>query len=580
MLTKNILSLKLIPLILFLLSNSFILSIQAQEAPPNDGANGDNGGRGNGGRGNGDGGNGGRGNGDGGNGGRGNGGGGNRGVIINDLENAQQNLQALINDLNLEPTTAEGLNLPNITDDKAQLGKQLFFAKNLGGEQSAACVSCHHPMLGGGDNLSLPVGVSAVNFVEQSAHDLLGVGRFNGISFLNLPSVPRNSPSIFNLGFNTRRLFWDGRVESRRNGAISTPDSTINDDGRRRPDNNLPQGATLAAAQARFPVTSSTEMRGEFSQASDDQTLRSQLAERFTDSDGDFPSNWPAAFTVAYGDSNVSFDRIAESIGEYERSMVFVNNPWNDYLQGNDDALTEEQKAGAVLFFTRRRDGGAGCVNCHRGDTFSRFGHQLTAYPQFGPGKGNDSGTSTSNDFGRENVTNNTEDRYHFRTPSLLNVALTAPYGHTGAYQTLNEVVSHYRDPRQAINRLFGEENGQVLSTGEEPFCQLPQVADLMIKNNQGCADLYPDAYANSIAAVTHLEQARNDEVPARFPLRRGANLSDEQVSRVVAFLHALTDPCIESRDCLSPWIIDESNVASFPDDSALIAEGENGGAL
>jgi len=576
MLTKNILSLKLIPLILFLLSNSFILSIQAQEAPPNDGGNTDGGndGRGNGGRRNG-----GRGSGDGGNGGRGNGGGQPRGTI-NDLENAHENLQLLINELTLEPTTTEGLNLPSITDAKAQLGKQLFFAKNLGGEQSAACVSCHHPMLGGGDDLSLSVGVSAVNFVEQSAHDLLGTGRFNGISLMNLPSVPRNSPTIFNLGLNTRRLFWDGRVEARRNGAISTPDSTVNDDGRRRPDNNLPQGATLAAAQARFPVTSPTEMRGEFSQASDNQTLRSQLAERFTDSDSDFPSHWPAAFAVAYPDDNVSFDRIAESIGEYERSMVFINNPWNDYLKGDDDALTAEQKAGAVLFFTRRRDGGAGCVNCHRGSTFSRFGHQLTAYPQFGPGKGNDSGSATSNDFGRENVSNNIEDRYHFRTPSLLNVALTAPYGHTGAYQTLNEVVSHYQDPRQAINRLFGEQNAQALVTGNEPFCRLPQVADLMIKNNQSCADLYPDAYANSIAAVTHLEQARNDEVPARFPLRRGANLSDEQVSRVVAFLHALTDPCIESRECLAPWIVDESNVASFPDDSALIAEGENGGAL
>jgi len=571
MINKKISDPSFITLILFLLSNALIFNLYAQDGPPN----------GNGGRGGGNGGD----NGDGTrNGGRnnndGNNGRGQPRPPINDLENAQENLQLLINELDLQATTSAGLDLPNINDSKAQLGKQLFFAKNLGGEQSAACVSCHHPMLGGGDNLSLPVGVSAVNIIEQSAHDLLGPGRFNGLNVINLPSVPRNSPTIFNLGLNTRRLFWDGRVETRRNGAISTPDSTVSADGRRRPDNNLPQGTSLAAAQARFPVTSIEEMRGEFSPASDNQTLRAELAERFSDNEADFPSSWPSAFEQAYGDSNVNFDRIADAIGEYERSMVFVNNPWNDYLQGNDNALSEDQKAGAVLFFTARRDGGAGCVNCHRGASFSGFGHQLTAYPQFGPGKGNDGGTTTSTDFGRENVTNNIEDRYHFRTPSLLNVAMTAPYGHAGAYQTLNEVVAHYRDPRQAIDRLFAAQNGQAFSNGTAPFCQLTQVAALMAKNNQSCVDLYPNAYQNSIAAIEHLEKARNDEVDARFPLRGGPNLSDAQVARVVAFLHALTDPCVESRVCLQPWIVEEADVSAYPDVLPLIAEDDKGTAL
>lgn len=565
MINTNIFSSILITAVLFLLACGASFELHAQDVPPNGG----NGGR-----------DGGRNNNDGNNAGNNNGRGGQPRPPLNDLDNPQENLQRLISELNLEPASVNGLNLPNITDEKAQLGKQLFFAKNLGGEQSSACVSCHHPMLGGGDDLSLPVGLAAVNVNEQSAHDLLGQGRFNGLNFINLPSVPRNSPTVFNLGLNTRRLFWDGRVETRRNGAISTPDSSVNNDGRRRSDNNLPQGTTLAAAQARFPVTSSEEMRGDFSSASDNQTLRALLAARFSNTDNNFASNWPAAFALAYGDSTVNFNRIADAIGEYERSMVFINNPWNNYLQGNDAALSNDQKAGAVLFFTSRRDGGAGCVNCHRGANFSGFGHQLTAYPQFGPGKGNDSGTTTHTDFGRENVTNNDEDRYHFRTPSLLNVSKTAPYGHSGAYQTLNEVVAHYRDPRQAIDRLFGAENSQALTTGNEPFCQLPQVIALMAKNQQSCADLYPNAYQNSIAGVEHLERARNNEVSARFPLRGGANLSDAQVSRVVAFLNALTDPCLESRVCMEPWIIDQGDAAAYPDNLPLIAEDEIGNAL
>jgi len=499
---------------------------------------------------------------------------------INDLENAQENLQALITDLNLAAVNIERENLPAITDNKAQLGKQLFFSKNLGGEQSSACVSCHHPILGGGDQLSLPIGVSAINELEQSSHDLLGHGRFNGIESNNLPSVPRNSPTVFNLGLNNRALFWDSRVERRRGGIIITPDSPIDNQGQQLHDQSLPDNVTLAAAQARFPVTSSEEMRGNFLSGTTNQDLRSELTMRFTDNNPAFENNWAQSFIQAFGDENITFDRIADAIGEYERSMVFVNNPWTSYLAGNNDALSQEQKAGAVLFFTNRRDGGAGCSGCHRGQTFASNRHHLVAYPQIGPGKGNDTGTATSNDFGRENINNQIEERFHFRAPSLLNIAVTAPYGHTGAYQTLEEVVAHYNNPRDAINRLFAADNDQAFVGSSAPFCQLTQVSDLIAKNNLSCENLYPDAYQNSMAAVIHLEQARDGIVDARAPLRGRRNLSPEQVSQVAAFMRALTDPCVSNRACLEPWLIDETDRSNYPDDLPLIAVDRSGNNL
>jgi len=522
-------------------------------------------------------------------GGSGRGGGGQDGGVPGDrragnpddnLENAQENLQALITQRELVPADSQDLNLPNINDVKAQLGKQLFFAKNLGGEQSAACASCHHPMLGGGDNLSLPVGVAAVNEFEQNSHDLLGMGRFNGNAINNLPMVPRNSPTIFNLGFNNRGLFWDSRVETRRGGGILTPDSPVDAQGRRLSDPNLPQGTTLAAAQARFPVTSPDEMRGQFAVNDDNQTLRIALTARFNNTESEFPSDWPNLFTQAYGDDEVNFDKISDAIGEYERSMVFINNPWKNYLDGDDDALTQEQKAGALLFFGGRQEGGAGCAGCHRGPTFSSNRHHLVAYPQFGPGKGNDSGSITSNDFGRENVSNDEEERYHFRAPTLLNIAVTAPYGHTGAYQTLEEVIEHYNDPETSINRLFAAQNGIALSDDSAPFCQLPQIQELMQKNNQNCQSLYPDAYDNSMAVVNHLQQAREGQLEARAPLRDRRNLSSEQITHLAAFLHALTDPCVESRECLAPWIIDEKDKESYPDPLPLVALDKDGNSL
>ena len=498
----------------------------------------------------------------------------------NNLVNAQENLQTLITQRELVAADSQNLSLPSINDAKAQLGKKLFFAKNLGGEQSTACASCHHPMLGGGDNLSLPVGVAAVNESQQSSHDLLGLGRFNSNTINNLPAVPRNAPTVFNLGFNNRALFWDGRVEIRRGGAILTPDSPVDARGRRLRDANLPQGSSLAAAQARFPVLSPVEMRGQFAVNDDNQTLRTALTARFNNTQSEFTSTWPSLFTQAFGDDEVTFDRIADAIGEYERSMVFINNPWKNYLDGDDNALSQQQKAGALLFFARRREGGAGCAGCHQGPTLSSNRHHLVAYPQFGLGKGNDSGNITSNDFGRENVNNNEDERYHFRAPTLLNIGVTAPYGHTGAYQTLTEVIAHYNDPETAINRLFSASNGIALNDDTAPFCQLPQVLELMQKNNQSCQSLYPDAYDNSMDVVNHLQRARTGAVTARSPLRNRRNLSSLQIAQLVSFMHALTDPCVKSRECLAPWIIDESDSSSYPDSLPLLAHDKNGNNL
>jgi len=450
----------------------------------------------------------------------------------------------------------------------------------LGGEQSAACVSCHHPTLGGGDDISLSVGVDATNDLNQASHDLLGAGRFNNNDSDNLPSVPRNAPTIFNIALNNQSLFWDGRVERARRNGIFTPESAFNAQNRRIPDASLPAGTSLAAAQARFPVTSSDEMRGTFLSGDDNATLRATLAQRFNNSTNDFNTNWPALFEAAYQDSTINFDRIADAIAEFENSMLFVDSPWNNYLTGNDAALTEQQKAGAVLFFSDPRQGGAGCANCHNGPAFTNNRSHLVAFPQIGPGKGNTSSTTTSQDFGRENTTQNEDERFHFKTPTLLNVEVTAPYGHTGAYQTLEEVVAHYANPQTAINRLFGAENGIAFRQANATYCQLPQIADLIAKNNINCENIFSDAYQNSQEIVTYLEQARNSEVDARAPLRIRPRLSNIEVTQIAEFLRALTDPCVKDRNCLSPWIVEESDVSSFPDNQVLIGHDRNGNTL
>ncbi|MEE9326943.1 MAG: cytochrome c peroxidase, partial [Cocleimonas sp.] len=72
-------------------------------------------------------------------------------------------LRTIINNQSLTGNPMAGRSIPNINSSQAQLGMRLFFSKALGGDRDSACVTCHHPSLGGGDDLSLPIGVGAVN---------------------------------------------------------------------------------------------------------------------------------------------------------------------------------------------------------------------------------------------------------------------------------------------------------------------------------------------------------------------------------------------------------------------------------
>ncbi|MEM7218266.1 MAG: cytochrome c peroxidase [Pseudomonadota bacterium] len=470
-----------------------------------------------------------------------------------DLDNE---LAALIDADGLTGDPRTNRTLPSIEDPVAQLGKQLFFSKSLGGDVDSACVTCHHPMLGGGDGLSLPIGIGAVE------PDVLGPGRAHTSG---VPNVPRNSPTVFNAGLWDAGLFWDSRVESfgaeaGANGTVSsirTPDVAlggVDDDA----------GPNLVAAQARFPVTSVDEMRGEaFEAGSANQAVRAHLAARIGGygiaSDELARNEWLSEFQAAFGPGDaetlITFDNIALALGEYQRSMVFVDNPWKAYVEGDLAALSDAQKEGAVLFLTAADDGGGGCIDCHSGDTFSDGGHRLVAFPQFGPGKGD----GVADDFGRGRETGLIEDRYRFRTPSLLNVAVTAPFGHAGTYETLETVLEHYDDPADVVEEFFDD----------GAACALSQ-----FDSDPACASRYPNAAANSEAALLALQAARD----ADTTLFRPTDLNGGERDDIEAFLNALTDPCVRSRDCLAPWIADTAS--SGPDDQQLNATVAAGNLL
>jgi cytochrome c peroxidase len=150
---------------------------------------------------------------------------------------------------------------------------------------------------------------------------------------------------------------------------------------------------------------------------------------------------------------NMSFAHAGNAMGGWIAAVfAFTDSPWDRFLAGDDEALTEVQLRGAKAFL-----GTAKCAQCHNGPLFSDQKFHNVAVPQVGPGFGD--GPDRRDDFGRMRKTGNPAHRYAFRTPPLRNVELTAPYGHDGAIVNLRSWVDHYS---QSDAKLRAYDPGQL----------------------------------------------------------------------------------------------------------------------
>jgi cytochrome c peroxidase len=461
-------------------------------------------------------------------------------------------LSIIIEQLGLAQSPLVSSGAPEASGELFELGKELFFSRSLSKEFDVACASCHHPLLAGGDGLSLSVGVDAIDPF------LLGPGRtHNGIRLTDIradggPNVPRNAPTTFNIEFYDRTLFWDGRIEvldssqvSHGAGqAIRTPDSLF-----KLADPEA--GNNLSEAQAKFPLTSNNEMFGHGpGQILTNGLKRWLILQRLRDaglSQGDLPrSEWLQRFQLAFDDSSdnaanvITIDRIAQALSVYQRSQILIDNPWFKYVAGELDVISEEAKAGAVLFYSDIEQGGYACASCHQSNTFTDEDFHNLAIPQFGRGK-----NLLSFDIGRLSVTNAGSDKYRFRTPSLLNAEITGPWGHSGAYSNLQGIIRHHLDIEQAVASydysLTALSQFEYVPNKVSRYQDLTQRALTVLKSSE--AWLEPSAEGVNELHLIQLE----------------------------LFLKTLTDPCAKDHECLATWI--PKDETQDPDNMRLLAK-------
>ncbi len=409
-----------------------------------------------------------------------------------------------------------------------ELGMRLFHNKSLSANGDTACSSCHHPALGcGGDDLSMPIGVNAIDPA------LLGPGRSDGIN--NVPIVPRNSPATCNTGLWSRGLFWDNRVSLMGRG-VNTDSNDVDSNTEAAVGNGT---LALLMAQAHFPVTAAPEM-GDISQFgfdanidSDHTQYREEILAANVSSD-----DWGEMFNAAYGDTVINYSRIAQAMAAYEAVQIFIDNPFFDYVDGDVNAISPDEKRGAITFM----DSGTGCTFCHSGAFFTTQAQLPGNYPQIGVGtdamgSGSDEGAVGATGVGA------------FRAPTLLNVAITGPWGHNGQFNTLKRNVQHYTGHGASVAAYF--ENNEM--------CDLDQFKDL--------ADCANEVAPNGLALSQNIIDGN---------VEFSNNISDEEIDLVVKFLSTLTDP-----DAANP----QSNAIQFliptrdggPDGKQLDAKDVNG---
>lgn len=156
---------------------------------------------------------------------------------------------------------------------------------------------------------------------------------------------------------------------------------------------------------------------------------------------------YPAMFKEAFPELEViDFDYIVKALASFERTLISYNSPYDRYRYNHqDDAISEQAKKGEALFYSDR----VGCGGCHSGPHFSDA-TDAPAFHNTGLYNLDGKGGLPEGNQGVFEHTGKPEDIGRFRTPSLRNIQLTAPYMHDGSIATLEEVIEHYAAGGQA----------------------------------------------------------------------------------------------------------------------------------
>lgn len=277
----------------------------------------------------------------------------------------------------------------NPPEASVALGRMLFWDPILSGNQDVACASCHLPEFGYTDGRRRSAGVGGVGSGPARSPGQIGQITRNSQSVVNTVWNGINEFGVFNP--NTAPMFWDGRT-------------------------------TSLEAQAIEPILSREEMRGDnFTEAE----ILTEIINRINR-----VSEYQAMFETAYGSSQANIGNVAQALADFQRTLVANNTPFDRYPRGDTNAMSNAQTNGMQEFVEHD------CAECHSGPMFSDFELHVL-------------GVAEANGLNTPDTGNG---NFAFRTPSLRQLAFTAPYFHGGQEVDLNDAIDFYDNNNNSDN--------------------------------------------------------------------------------------------------------------------------------
>jgi cytochrome c peroxidase len=434
-----------------------------------------------------------------------------------------------------------------IRELRRELGRNLFFDHVMSGVQQTSCGTCHHAAFQFSDARNIARGVFCdltADHTKIICHDAPTPGEDGNVAGPDRtsPLNSRNSPLLINTALFPKQM-WNGRFHF-----VDDSSTDVNSlDASQGFEFPAPERVMLVrsilTAQAHIPVTEAVEMTGDFPhpgmpfEDADERNpeVRLGIANRVSDIpayhtlfEQAYPKGHPELKLYA-GDpdigptDDVPYLAIADSVGHFLETQIYTDAPWDHFLEGDDNAISETAKRGARTFFNDGK-----CSTCHSGDLFSDFDNYNIGVPQVGPGTAQfDTDPAYSGlrtwDFGLEEINFNRHDRFKFRTPPLRGVALSSPYMHNGAYTKLEDAILHHTDPEAAYA-------------------------------NYDITQIEPDMQAaDGLKPQAAVFDKRNPVALGHGVGQRRIDLTDQQIAELVEFLKTLTDPRMKDTASLAP---------------------------
>jgi len=309
-----------------------------------------------------------------------------------------------------------------ITAQKVELGQLLFHEtalattwRNPAGAGTYACATCHHAGAGFAAGRRQAIGEGGSGWGQN------GEGRTRNMAYgvpdLDVQGI--RSPSVLNSAFQDV-MGWAG------------------DSGARGPN----RGTEAAWEGDPFHEVNRLGYDGLETQAIAALTKHrmDDLSQSIVESNDAYADLWEQAFPG----QPVTVESMGLAIAAYERTLMADQAPFQRWLRGETDAMSDAEKRGAILFFDK-----AGCETCHTGPALNQMAFYALGMPDLeGAGVLGDDVSS----LGRGGFTGQVDDEFKFKVPQLYNLKDSPFYGHGGSFTSLREVVEYYNDAIPAVD--------------------------------------------------------------------------------------------------------------------------------